>query len=66
MKSSFNEDEYMVWVVIISSKHSLLKEVDSVHASEESALMAADELYETASGFEVLVEPFHLENLENG
>lgn len=56
-----------VWAVIVTSKHSLLKELDSVHETEESALLAQDELYASGTaGYEVLVELYQVENLENG
>lgn len=59
-----------VWAVIVTSKHSAFKELDSVHETEESALIASDDLYSSVDPelgiLEVTVEPYELENLENG
>lgn len=67
------EDDYrdsknpQVWVVIIASKYSLLREIDSIHTSEESAILATDELYSSIPGsYEIIIEPFEVEDLENG
>lgn len=55
-----------VWAVIIASRHSLLREIDSIHISEDSAIMASDDLYDSvATGYEILIEPHYLEDLEN-
>lgn len=61
------EELPQVWALIVASKHSLLREVDSIHVSEESAIIASDNLYDNISrGYELLIEPYYLEDHENG
>lgn len=60
-----SDETKQVWVITIASRKSLIKEVDSVHSSEESAIVASDLLYDhIGPDFEVSIEPFEVENFE--